>query len=107
MSMPLAVFGNRLIAGGDFTNAGGAAANYIARWDGGSWQPVGGGVNRRYVYALRVHKGELVVGGNFHRVSGSNPAPYIVRWNGSNLGDVSAPMPSTATSVHWPSMAAN
>ncbi len=36
-----------LYAGGDFTTAGGVAANHIARWDGAtsSWHPLGSGMN--------------------------------------------------------------
>ena len=33
-----------LYAGGKFTEAGGAAANYIARWDGATWHPLGSGM---------------------------------------------------------------
>jgi hypothetical protein len=36
--------GPALYAGGNFTSAGGAAANYIARWDGSSWSALGAGV---------------------------------------------------------------
>ena len=33
----LAVSGSTLYAGGNFTTAGGNAANYIAQWNGSSW----------------------------------------------------------------------
>ncbi len=43
----LAVFddgnGERLFAGGNFTSAGGVAADYIAAWDGSNWAAVPGG----------------------------------------------------------------
>ncbi|MGB3969506.1 MAG: hypothetical protein WBO45_22420, partial [Planctomycetota bacterium] len=33
-----------LVAGGSFTIAGGTPANYVARWDGASWSPMGTGL---------------------------------------------------------------
>ena len=41
----LAVSGSTLYAGGDFTTAGGNAANYIAQWNGSSWSALGSGMN--------------------------------------------------------------
>jgi hypothetical protein len=35
--------GPALYAGGDFTTAGGVAANRIAKWDGSSWRPSAAG----------------------------------------------------------------
>src|SRR5690606_21286078 len=57
--------GPALYAGGDFTIAGGVAANRIAKWDGSVWSPLGAGVNHR-VYALTV----------FDDGSGGGPALY-------------------------------
>ena len=37
--------GQHLYAGGNFTTAGGSAANYIAQWDGSSWSALGSGMN--------------------------------------------------------------
>jgi len=80
----------QLVAGGDFTGAGGAAASRIARWNGSVWQPCGSGVNST-VYALATWDpdGEgallpqLVVGGYFTQAGGS-PASRIARWDGSS-----------------------
>ena len=41
----LTVYNGELIAGGDFTTAGGTRASYIARWNGATWQPLGSGMN--------------------------------------------------------------
>lgn len=38
--------GSALYAGGDFTLAGGVAAHGVAKWDGSTWSPVGGGLDR-------------------------------------------------------------
>ncbi|HNQ23711.1 MAG TPA: choice-of-anchor Q domain-containing protein [Phycisphaerae bacterium] len=65
-----------LVVGGDFTHARGLQVNYIARWDGSQWQPLGSGMNGP-VYALTVWNGELVVGGSF-----TTPATRIARWDG-------------------------
>ncbi len=40
----LAVFEGNLYAAGEFTDIAGEDANYIARWNGTSWEEVGGGV---------------------------------------------------------------
>jgi hypothetical protein len=45
-----------LIAGGVFTTAGGMGANYVARWNGSIWQPLGGGMSSS-VSALTVYNG--------------------------------------------------
>ncbi|MCA9118456.1 MAG: WD40 repeat domain-containing protein, partial [Planctomycetaceae bacterium] len=71
--------------GGDFTTAGGVAANYIARWDGStsSWHPLGNGMGGEYpyVYALAVGPdGSLYAGGTF-TTAGGIAANYIARWD--------------------------
>lgn len=49
-----------IVAGGDFTTAGGVPASRIARWDGASWSALGTGMNDS-VYALSVlPTGDLV-----------------------------------------------
>jgi len=78
----LVVFGDALIAGGDFTEAGGAAANRVARWDGQSWSALGAGLNGP-VEALAIWNGALVAGGDFTEAGGA-AASRIARWNGSS-----------------------
>ncbi|MCC7064177.1 MAG: hypothetical protein IT456_15305 [Planctomycetes bacterium] len=83
----LAVYNNDLYAAGKFDRAGGLPANGIARWNGTSWSAVGAGVVTSggivgYPYALCVHNGALVVGGEFDR-AGGNPAQHVASWNGS------------------------
>jgi hypothetical protein len=77
----LTVYDGRLIAGGDFTTAGGVPASYIACWDGNSWQPLGNGMNGP-VYALTVYNGQLIAGGAFIMAGGA-PANCIACWNGN------------------------
>ncbi len=45
--------GGNLYAGGEFTTAGGMAANHIAKWNGTIWSALGSGMNND-VYALAV-----------------------------------------------------
>jgi len=78
----LAVSGSTLYAGGDFTTAGGSAANYIAQWDGSTWSALGSGMNNE-VRALAVSGSTLYAGGYFTNAGGS-AANAIAQWNGSS-----------------------
>ncbi len=77
-----------LVAGGNFTTAGGVPANRVARWNGSSWSALGSGVEGQgqsstNVFALAVlPNGDLVAGGRFTSAGGV-PANNIARWNGS------------------------
>jgi type IX secretion system substrate protein/beta-propeller uncharacterized protein DUF5122 len=75
------VYNGELIAGGNFTIAGGTFANRIARWNGSSWAALGLGVSgsQNFVQAVQVYNGLLYVGGNF-----TFPSGYIAAWNGSS-----------------------
>ncbi len=78
----LAVSGSTLFAGGQFSAAGGAAANDIAEWNGSSWSPLSSGLNED-VYALAILDGNLYVGGFFTGVAGG-AGNYVAEWNGSS-----------------------
>ena len=82
-----------LIAGGNFTTAGGVAASRIARWNGSSWNPVGSGIqplqswtsSDPFVSALALlDGGELAVGGSLFSVGGHISA-YIARHSFTNI----------------------
>jgi len=84
----LAVSGSSVYAGGYFTNAGGVAANHIARWDGSNWSALGsgmGGADNQFqsVFALAVLGSDLYAGGHFTTAGGSS-ATNIAKWNGSS-----------------------
>ena len=55
----------RLYAGGNFTTAGGNAANYIAQWNGSSWSALGSGMNSNVLCAGGVGQ-HAVCGRLFH-----------------------------------------
>jgi hypothetical protein len=78
----LTVYNNELVAGGQFTAAGGVSAYYIAKWNGTNWSEVGTSVNSD-VYALTVFNGALIAAGAFTTAGGNN-AKKIARWNGTN-----------------------
>jgi hypothetical protein len=84
----LAVSGNDLYAGGNFTTAGGVAATNIAKWDGSTWSALGSGVDNQgsgiadnNVWALVADGvGHLFVSGGFY-VAGTNLSPFIAQAN--------------------------
>ena len=73
----IAVSGSNVYVGGQFTQAGGSSANYIAKWNGSSWSALGSGMDGT-VYALAVSGTDVYAGGNF-TTAGSNPANRIAK----------------------------
>ncbi len=80
--LALAIYNNKLIAGGNFTTAGGNGANYIAAWDGSVWTPLGTGTNYA-VCALTVYNNQLIAGGGFDSASGVR-AVGVAAWDGNS-----------------------
>ncbi|MBL9077215.1 MAG: hypothetical protein JNL08_06920 [Planctomycetes bacterium] len=73
----LAVLANGdLVAGGLFTEAGGAPALCIARWNGIAWSQFGAGANGSVLAFAELASGDLIVGGAFD-VAGGAPASRI------------------------------
>jgi hypothetical protein len=72
---------------GEFTIAGGVAANNIARWNGSAWAPFGSGLTGvatpRGHTLMTLPNGDLVVGGEFTVVDGVE-ATSIARWDGAS-----------------------
>lgn len=94
--LTLTVFDGALIAGGDFTSAGGQAALRIARWDGATWSPAGatpGGGFDNWVSMLAVYDGALIAGGFFVRAEGTE-VNRIARLNDG----IWAPLPALVNS---------
>lgn len=97
----LIVYDGDLIAGGDFTLAGGIAVSNIAVWNGTVWSGLGDGINGD-VRTLAVYNGDLVAGGQFS-MAGGTEANSIASWNGSSwaaLGDG-----LNASLLYWAAMA--
>ena len=81
----VAIKGEEVYVGGDFSRAGGVEARSVARWDGFEWRPLGSGIGGAspFVRALAVTAdGTLYVGGIFSSAGGS-PVSGIAAWNGS------------------------
>jgi hypothetical protein len=87
-----------LYAGGDFTTAGGGAANRVASWDGSSWSALGTGMDN-VVQTLAIGPdGTLYAGGNF-TTAGGGAANYIASWDGSSWSALSTGMNSTVNDL--------
>ena len=80
--MALTGYNSDLIAGGEFTTAGGVSCSNIARWNGTVWQPLGTGIYGSWVAALAVYDGDLIVGGAFSQAGGV-PCSQIASWDGT------------------------
>lgn len=83
----LAISGDDLYAGGEFTEAGGVEAHFIAKWDGTAWSPLGSGTDY-YVRSIAISGDYLYAGGLFTEAGGIE-ANHIAKWDGtawSSLG---------------------
>lgn len=69
-----------LLVAGQFTTAGGVAANYVARWDGSTWSPLGTGVTGNAYAVAEMANGHVVVSGHLS-VGGTFVGPAI--WDGA------------------------
>lgn len=93
----MVVYNGDLIASGYFTRAAylnsegelnpeSISANYIAKWNGVNWSPLGSGMDSK-VTALAVYNGELYAGGSFENAGGVS-AKNIAKWNGQSWSPV-------------------
>jgi hypothetical protein len=91
-----------LVAGGDFTTAGGVNASRIARWDGTSWSALGSGLaitsSLERVPLVVLPNGDLVAGSYF-AMAGGVSANSIARWNGTNWSALGSGMNSRVRSL--------
>jgi hypothetical protein len=98
--------GPQLFAGGAFTQSGGEAMGHIARWDGGGWRSVGGGVSGTPGFELVTDMvlfpdasgSSLVIGGAFSEAGGV-PASNAARWNGSRWRSLGTGTSATVAAV--------
>jgi len=76
----LAHDGTYLYAGGYFTNAGGIASSFLAKWDGTSWSQVGGTPNGA-VWDIELNENKIYICGIFTSVGGIS-ANRIAEYSG-------------------------
>ena len=91
------VFDGQLVATGRFTEIGGVSADYVAAYDGSTWQSMGDGLPGRGQY-LAASSEELVVSGSFAQTATPND-PSLRRWNGSQWVVLTEHATSTMFSV--------
>ncbi len=87
-------FNSKLYVGGNFTTAGGEAANYIAAWDGTQWSPLGEGTSWP-VYAFAEYDGKLIVGGSFGSAGGMQ-VNRVAAWDGSSWSALATGIPGNS-----------
>ncbi len=76
--------GGDIIAGGNFTTAGGAPTLNIARWNGATWSQVGVGLDGPVRSLLTLPNSHIIAGGTFVSNVGGLPASNIAEWNPTN-----------------------
>jgi hypothetical protein len=83
--------GPQLYVAGDFTRIGNVAARNLARWNGSTWEPIGGGANApvRAIASYDDGSGpKLYIGGDFSKI-GALTIFGVAKWDGtawSSLG---------------------
>lgn len=90
----IAVNGNDVYVGGNFTTAGGVVVNSIAKWDGSNWSALGTGIFTSYgfagtVYSIAISGNNVYVGGMFS-LAGGTSANNIAKWNGNSWSALSS-----------------
>jgi hypothetical protein len=99
----IALKNNNLYAGGLFGIAGGAAANYIARWNGTGWSALGSGVSGalyNQVNALEIVGDSVFVGGNFTR-AGQKFSYNFAIWNLPKFEVKIGLLPNGSRQITW------
>ena len=92
-------YGSDLIAAGNFWLAGGQHMRRIARWDGATWSPLGGGFDDA-CFALCPQGSGFWAGGDFMQ-AGDKSSWHIARWV-ERSSDVQGPPPSQRLIVQIP-----
>lgn len=85
----------KLYVGGNFDMAGNVPTNFIAAWNGTTFEDLSGGTNER-VLCIDEFQNDLIVGGQF-TTAGDQDAPYIAKWTLSN--EITSPGSSSFLSI--------
>jgi trimeric autotransporter adhesin len=77
----VAIDGQRIYIGGDFSTLGNATANHIGLWNGTDWSSLGSGLDKE-VFTIAVDGHGSIYAGGWFTFSGSKAVNHIARWNG-------------------------
>ncbi|HWY97514.1 MAG TPA: T9SS type A sorting domain-containing protein [Bacteroidia bacterium] len=77
----MVIYNGELYVAGEFLKSEGNAGNNIQRWNGTTWNDVGGGTDTQVEHLL-VYNGKLYAMGAFH-IAGGIPASSIAEWDGA------------------------
>lgn len=77
----LEIYEGKLIAGGQFLEAGGVPAPHIASWDGTAWAGLGSGTDN-WIFALAPFDDGVAAGGTF-TAAGDHDAGRVACWDGA------------------------
>lgn len=112
-------YGSALYAGGLFSRAGGVTTNFIAKWNGLTWSPLGSGIGEiedgsvfapviraMTIFSDGLGKGPALYAGGEFSVAGGVSASYIGRWDGLSWSALGAGMRGTDEFTYYPSVSA-
>ncbi|MDO9390165.1 MAG: Ig-like domain-containing protein, partial [bacterium] len=88
---------NNVYIGGEFTTAGGASANYVAKWNGANWTALGSGMNGK-VNCLAIIGTNVYAGGGF-TTAGGVTVNRIAKWNGTSWSALGSGMSASVYTV--------
>lgn len=86
----MAVYNNKLYAGGEFADHGPLPLSCIGAWDGTRWDSLGSGMPNSLFgpSALATYNGDLYAGGATIYTAGGVPVHNIAKWNGASWSKV-------------------
>jgi trimeric autotransporter adhesin len=87
-----------LIAAGSFSQVDGVPAQRIARWNGATWQEVGGGLNAAARSVAVLANGAIVVAG-FFQTAGTTPTSGLASFDGAVWTDISMGLGTSVQSM--------
>jgi hypothetical protein len=93
------IYRGELVLGGSFTTADSTHISYIAKWDGASFSPLGGGTFNGSVNALAVSPNGLLYAGGAFTSAGGVSANRIASWNGSSWAALGDGLSSTVSAL--------
>ena len=89
-----------IYVGGDFNNAGGSAAENIARWSGTTWTTLGSGLNGtvKCIFIENSLAAPVFAGGEF-TLSGASSMNHIAKWSNNTWTTIGSGLNSIVNSI--------